>query len=452
MINPKKTPTLSESSGRTEAKHNIMGKIFRSEFARNVFTLASGAFISQLIVVLFSPVVTRLYGPEAFGVLGVFTSLTGIMIPIVALTYPMSIVLSDSDSEAKGVVILSLYIAATVSIMTGLILVLFGKDILIRVNMIELTPYMMLVPVFLFLSGCQQVGQQWVIRKKQYKSSAKVGIAQSLFVNSSKIGLGVNNPNAAALIILTTLGQFLSVGMLAYYSIKSSILNISNSNGESQDISLILLAKKYKEFPITRAPELLIFGLTQSLPVLVIGVLFGPVSVGFYVIGKRVLSIPTQIMGRAIGDVFYPRIVEAAQRKEETYILLKKTTISLALLGAIPFVLIVSLGPWLFGSVFGSEWTQAGVYARWMAIWTYSMFINNPSVQTLPVISEQRLLLIATSLSTIARIGGLVIGGYILNSDVIAVALFSIAGVLKDILLIALVFKKCKAFDNYNVG
>ena len=39
-------------------------------FVRNVVTVASGTAASQAIVMAFSPLITRIYGPEAFGLQG----------------------------------------------------------------------------------------------------------------------------------------------------------------------------------------------------------------------------------------------------------------------------------------------------------------------------------------------------------------------------------------------
>src|SRR5699024_7637402 len=64
-------------------------KIFQKKFVRNVFIVASGAVGAQILSLLLYPIITRLYGPEAFGVLGTFTALTKIVIPIAALTYPV---------------------------------------------------------------------------------------------------------------------------------------------------------------------------------------------------------------------------------------------------------------------------------------------------------------------------------------------------------------------------
>src|SRR5699024_5504400 len=80
--------------------------------------LLSGDVVSQALSLLLSLIITRLYGPEAFGVLGTFTALTRIIIPIAALTYPVAIVLPKSDKNAKTIIKLSFIITVFMSIVS----------------------------------------------------------------------------------------------------------------------------------------------------------------------------------------------------------------------------------------------------------------------------------------------------------------------------------------------
>lgn len=59
------------------------------QFVRNVATLAAGTAAAQAIAMVFSPIITRLYGPEAFGLLAIFTSVVGLLSAGVALSYSL---------------------------------------------------------------------------------------------------------------------------------------------------------------------------------------------------------------------------------------------------------------------------------------------------------------------------------------------------------------------------
>jgi lipopolysaccharide exporter len=50
-----------------------------SAFTTDVLKLVTGTTFAQIIAVLASPLLTRLYGPEAFGFLVLFTSIASII-------------------------------------------------------------------------------------------------------------------------------------------------------------------------------------------------------------------------------------------------------------------------------------------------------------------------------------------------------------------------------------
>src|SRR5690554_5153465 len=94
-----------------------LARLRRSRFFRDVVAVASGTIAAQAIAFAISPFVTRLYGPEAFGQLGVFNSTVSLLAPAAALTYPIAIVLPKRDSDALQLVRLSLAVALAVALL-----------------------------------------------------------------------------------------------------------------------------------------------------------------------------------------------------------------------------------------------------------------------------------------------------------------------------------------------
>lgn len=417
--------------------------ICKRPFVRNVAILATGTASAQIIAMIFSPIITRLYGPEAYGVLGVFTGIVGIIAPIAALAYPIAIVLPKHDVEAKNLVRLSLYIAGIVSILIALIIVVFNKPLVELLKLEAIASFLYLIPFVVFFSALLEIISQWLIRTKQFVITAKVSFLQALILNSAKAGIGYFNPTAIVLVIFSSLASVIQALML--------FVGMSNSQRKSdiglyQPVSIIKLAKKYIDFPIFRAPEIFINAISQSLPVFLLASFFGSASVGFYSIGRTVLSMPAQLIGKSVGDVFYPRIAEAANKNENITPLIVKATLALAFTGIIPFGLVIFFGPWLFGFVFGGEWVIAGQYARWLALWAFFGFINRPSISALPVMYAQLFHLKFTIFSLIGRTAVLAIGYYVFSNDLVSIALFGVIGAILNIALIIITIQKSKGF------
>ena len=399
-------------------------------FVRNVATVASGTAASQVIVMAFSPLITRLYGPEAYGMLGVFMSLVGVLGGVAALTYPVAIVLPKSDADAAGLARVSIYTGLATSFLTAIVLFFFGTEILSFLKAEAISSFMYLIPAFMLIATVSAVVGQWLIRKKAFTLTAKVTVWQSLVINAIKAGMGFLYPTAAVLIVINTLGVLLSAVLMLWGLRKMPAGSRQKTDIAEPGLSAWALAKRHGDFPLLRAPQVLINSVSQSLPVIMLAAFYGPAAAGFYAIAGAVLGIPVALIGGSVMQVFYPRINEAIHRGEDARALIIKATLGLALSGAIPFAVVMVAGPLLFGFVFGAEWRVAGTYAQWLSIWLFFQYVNKPAVSAIPALGIQRGLLIYELFSTGTKVLALYLGYTVFESDVAAVALFSIFGVV----------------------
>jgi hypothetical protein len=76
-------------------------------FVRNI---AAGAAAAQAVTFAVAPLIARLFGPEAFGLQGVFNSVVVLLAAVAALGYPMVIVLPKRDADARALAWLSVSI------------------------------------------------------------------------------------------------------------------------------------------------------------------------------------------------------------------------------------------------------------------------------------------------------------------------------------------------------
>ena len=147
--------------------HLNIRSIFKSTFVRNVAMIAGGTVFAQLVTIAFSPIITRLYGPGAFGVLGVFLSVVTILSTISSLCYVHAVVLPKEDADGLRILYLSLKIAAIISLISAGIVIPFRQNIAVLLGM-EATLLSFSGPniVFLLLSPGYD---QWLIRKRNFK-------------------------------------------------------------------------------------------------------------------------------------------------------------------------------------------------------------------------------------------------------------------------------------------
>jgi O-antigen/teichoic acid export membrane protein len=386
-----------------------------------------------------APIITRLYGPDAFGQLGTFIAIAAVVSPLAAMAYPIAIILPRDDRDAFRLVGLSAILALLIAALATIAFWLGGDRLASALGAETISGYLFLIPLTMLFAAWVQIAQQWLIRKQEYKIIARSAIVQSAFLNIAQAGLGWFHPAGAVLIALSVMGNVVHAMILLIGARLRSQYRAS-ALCEKPTMSLRQLAHKYRDFPFYRAPQDFINAASQSLPVLMLAALFSPTAAGFYTLGRSVMGMPSALIGKAVGDVFYPRITTAAAGGEDLPKYIARATGILFCIGIFPFGLVMAAGPWLFKFVFGSDWAMAGEYARWLALFFLFNFINKPSVAAVPVLGIQRGLLIYEAFSTGGKVLGLLVGFYWFGSDLWAVALFSIVGVIAYGIMIFWIF------------
>lgn len=420
-------------------------KLTTKPFVRNVIVVATGTAMAQIVYMALSPIITRLYGPEAYGLMGAFMAIVIIIGPVAALTYPIAIVLPKKDEDAQWLMRLSFLISIISAILLILVLALFYRQIVNLFDLENLSPFLFLLPFVALFSGTLQIAESWLIRTKQFKITAKVTVLHALILQGGMVLIGLFYPYAAVLIVLSAFAIGLRAAMMIGFSQKFEYIKFNLKLENRTEIKKTAI--HFKDFPIYRAPEVFIDAVSLGLPVILLASFFGPASAGFYSIGYTVLSIPSQLIGKSVGDVFYPRISDAANNGERMTDLIKKATYYLGLAGILPYLIVIVFGPSLFSFVFGAEWLMAGEYARWIALWSFFKFLNKASVTALPALSAQAFQLYSTIITLVARITALAIGYYVFASDLIAIALFAITGSIANIVFIAITLHISKKHD-----
>lgn len=118
-----------------------------------IFTLIGGTAAGQAVSFLLAPITTRLFSPEVFGDLSVFTSITGIIGIVICLRYELTIVVPKDDSEGFNLFKLCLFFTTIISVLIGLLFFVFKVKIYTTFNAFRLAKYWYFVPLTLFLQG-----------------------------------------------------------------------------------------------------------------------------------------------------------------------------------------------------------------------------------------------------------------------------------------------------------
>ena len=178
----------------------------KSEFSKNVLTLMTGTTIAQAIPIAISPILTRIYTPEDFGIFALFIAIVSIFVSIASGRYELAVMLPKEDEDAINVFALGFIITSFLSLFLLLIVVLFNDTLAVILNNQEIGYWLYFVPVVVFFTGLYNLLNYFNNRKKEYKEMANAAIIKSLVLVIVQVSLGFMKSGAAGLIS----GQLLS--------------------------------------------------------------------------------------------------------------------------------------------------------------------------------------------------------------------------------------------------
>lgn len=419
-------------------------RIIKNKFVTSVAVVATGTASAQAVSVIFSPIITRLYNPDAIGLLGTYLAIIAVMAPLSALTYPSAIVIAKTTDEARAITKLSHIISIIVSMIFLLSTSIFGEIVSVRLGVPDFHTYLYLIPIAILLTSSLQIKQQWILRQQDFKILANSSFIHSLILNIGKAIAGIFYATPGPLILFATLSPALNLLIIRKISPKN------RNHLQLESTRLKNVARQHIDFPIYRAPQIAINSLSQNLPILMLTFYYGATQAGYYVIAKTMLAAPVTLISKSVGDVFYPKISKKIRDREHILRPLIKATTALAAIALIPFTTIILFGPQIFSLIFGENWQNSGVYAQWISLWIFFGFINRPCVATIPALKLQRWLFFYEIASSSSKAIALYCGFVFLEDSLIGVALMSVSGAIFYIYLILYVLFESKKWENSN--
>ena len=129
----------------------------KSEFSQNVLTLMTGSTLSQAIPNAVSPILTRIYKPEDFGLYAVYIAIITILGTVVSGRYELAIMLPKKDEDAINIFALGLLITVLMTAFTTILVITFNEYIANLLNNQELKYWLYIVPASIFLMGCHNI-------------------------------------------------------------------------------------------------------------------------------------------------------------------------------------------------------------------------------------------------------------------------------------------------------
>ncbi|EAQ40836.1 O-antigen translocase [Polaribacter sp. MED152] len=411
----------------------------KKEFVKNVLTLITGSALSQVVVYASILLLTRLFSAELFGIYILFSSATIILKPLATLQFEFAIVLPKKDKDAINLFAFSTLILILYCLLLLLIVSLFKTEILDFFNITVLSNFIYLLPLNVFLFGLIANFDYWNNRKDNFKAISKGMFLKSSSMSATQIATGFSSYNSLGLIPGMLIGHVLQI----FYLLQLTYNKLQPLCKEVSLNRMLFLAKKYKDIPIFNSIINLTNNLSNELPVLLITKYFGLASSGIYGLAVKFMRAPIGVVQQSVNQVFFNKATKLYNDQGNLYALVLKTAKHLLIISLLIFTPLFILSYYL-DFLFGEGWTDVGLYARILIPWLFFAFLSNPLNSLILILNKQKTMLVLDIALLIFRFLALFCGYYFYNDIIIALALFSMVGMIFNILIFIYLLQKSK--------
>lgn len=351
-------------------------------FFKNVFTLASGSIIAQIVTIICSPITTRLFTPEEIGIFTLITTAVTIFSPVISLRYEVSIVSETELENSLGLLQLSTIICTILSF-----IITIGYAIYLRLfstinyNLIIMS---LMIFILLFVTGIINILISFNNRMSEYTLITKLYIVRTGMQNAFMIVFGVLKTGFIGLMFSQIIGLL--------FGIKSQMSGLKDYKDKLKRIDkdkLKYVAKKHKRQVIWSTPATFLNGLSYSSMNYFIQFLFGDAILGLYSISYRILGLPLSVVASNISKVYFERASKEYIDNGNCIVSFKKTVLFSTII-AIPMgVIMYFAAPTAFKIIFGEAWYESGVFVSILTPMVMLRFIAS-SVNVSTIISNRQ--------------------------------------------------------------
>ena len=413
-------------------KFSRLWRVGERPFARHLLLVMSGTALAQLTTFLFTPILSRMYGPSDFGSFGAYGAVLAVLGTGATLNYTDALMLPQDGQDAAPLLLAAGLSTTFIALGTGLGCALITRPCLALLGLTSLGRGIWFLPLSVLVLGLSLCLNSWCIRQKAFRASSagqllRAGVACGAQATAGTARLGGIGLIGAALVAEVSVLVFLGRAALA----RDAKVFLAAVDWRLLGRS----AWRYRAFALYGAPMGVMNALSQGLPVILFTHYYGAAVAGFYVLAVRLLQTPMNFVLVSVRQVLFQKLAEIAARGHDLSEAFQKATGSLAAVVILPSACIFLAAPRVVALVFGESWRETGEYARWLVFWLAPMFCNVPATLTARILRLQRDLFIFDALLLSARLAALWYGG--LNLPPLeTIILFSMVGSLLNILLI----------------
>jgi O-antigen/teichoic acid export membrane protein len=338
-------------------------------YFRNLSTLASGSVFGQVVAAAASPLLSRLFTPEDYGVSGFVLSLVMIFVFVSTLRYEELIVAGRTASSRSGGFAIAFLCLCVVSLVILAAAILLGNR--------DAPGWLILfAPLILFLSVLQsRILPPLLIQLDRYRSVALGHFTNAALGAGAQIGCGLLGMGAVGLLVGRTVGLFVATILMAGPISRTALVPIARMSRRGR---LLRVMRAYRRQAFFLAPAGLFNAIAMQLPFFYITAAFGSASAGAFFFTQSLANAAMMIYRKSVTSLTAKAAHDLRRQRRPVLPFVLRL---LALIGAASCLGAVALfleAEELVPLVFGHRWDEAGIVAKWLGVFYASTAIHLP--------------------------------------------------------------------------
>ncbi|HYH09761.1 MAG TPA: oligosaccharide flippase family protein [Thermoanaerobaculia bacterium] len=351
----------------------VLASFRASRFARSAAMLAGGTAIAHGLTILAAPLLTRLYTPAEFGVLGVFTSFVLVASAVACARFDVAAVAAKERAEAASLTAAAVLVAIPGTLLATAILAFMVRR---RILGFETLPTLgiALAGVAVFCTAVFTALRYWFIREEAFPLMSKIAVYQGIGRVAVQLVLGVAGAGWGGLVGGEIAARAAGIGNMA----RSAMRSIRDSGAGAMH-AMRAAVHRHRAFALYSLPSTLVDTLSLQLVLPLLARYYGTAEAGEFTLVQRLLTVPLAFLSISIADTFHGRAATYAREQPQALrSLFLKTARALFLVGVGPIVAVMVLAPFTFEFIFGAEWKRAGLLTTIIAPLTLCQLVVAP--------------------------------------------------------------------------
>lgn len=373
---------------------------------RSTLKLASGTGLGYLVLLILSPVITRLYSPEVFGAFAVFSAIVAIGSVFMSQSLELGLLSANRVGQSFKVAKLTILLATSVSAI--IIVMVTGTNFFYPSLFAGTLPVWIVVfgIVTCWIATVTSVGLNWAIRLNRPGLAAR-----ATFVNLSGRSilqsiLGFLIGGIGGLIIGEILGR-----LAGWFTIERGLTKRAFKLFETKYAALGKTYKENRNYPLFVTPANAMDSALFWLPAPLFTFAFGLEAGGLIAIVQRLGAIPLTLANQSVAQLFHINVTKLIRTNPEVLISFMYRFILIVCAAALPVAVLFALyGESIVGFVLGSLWSQAGIVALIMLPMYVAQVINLLSLRVILVDERFKLRFSIAAINTVLMISPVALG------------------------------------------